>query len=125
MKAKRDVLRADLDESKEEAEDLFNLLKDRADENETEELREQMLKQINTKADALREKFRAAEKQMEKVDASIQKFDDIVGYMQVNRGLEGIEKMTENIDQFIAQGAEFDEEIRQQIEAGMELVEGL
>ena len=125
MKTKRDSLDADLAESKEEASDLFTLLKRRAEENETEELREEMLTNIDEKADDLRAKFRAADAQIERINDSIQKFDDIVGYLQVNRGLAGIEQMTEDIDKFIAAGAEFDDEIRQQIEAGMELVEGL
>jgi galactitol-specific phosphotransferase system IIB component len=125
MKAKRDALREDLDRSKEEANDLFRLLKRRAEENQTDELREDLLEKIETNLEALQDRFDAAEEQMDEINASIQKYDDIVGYLQVHRGLEGIEQMTGNIDQFIAAGAEFDEKIRAEIEAGMELVEGL
>lgn len=125
MKTRRDTLNRDLEESKEEAGELFTLLKNRAEENETEELRERLLDDIETKRQALQARFDAANEQMEKVDASIQKYDDIVGYLQVHRGLEGIDQITEDIDQFIAAGAQFDEEIHKQIEEGMQLVEGL
>jgi ElaB/YqjD/DUF883 family membrane-anchored ribosome-binding protein len=125
MKARRDSLRANLKRTIDEASDLFRLLRRRAEENETEELREQMMANIEEKKDALEERLQAAADQMDRIDQSIQKFDDIVGYLQVNRGLEGVEKMTEDIDQIIATGAEFDDEIRAQIEQGMELIEGL
>jgi hypothetical protein len=80
----RPNLESAFNDSKCNAEDLFDILKHRAKENETKKLRKKLLRGIYTKQEALKRKMDEAEKLMKKIDKSIQKYDDIVGYCQVN-----------------------------------------
>ena len=123
MKSKYDDLKSALDDSKDNAEDLFDMLMRRAEENQT--YKEKMVASIEEKQKQLAAKMDAANEVMEKIEKSIQKYDDIVGYFQVEKGLDGIDGYITDAEEAIKAGNILNEEIKSHINDGLDLVGAL
>jgi chromosome segregation ATPase len=123
LREKGDGLKKSLDGTKKSARDLFELMETRAKQNQTESLRDRLMKDIKAKRKSFDDQMGSAEDGMDKIRASIQKYDDILGFVQVNRGLQGIDQYMGEISKVIAEGEALNAEIQKAIEAGMQIVD--
>lgn len=112
LKQNADRLHQSLNASENNAKTLFDLLEERANQNQTVDLKDAMIEDIDKKKDEFDEKLETAKKVLEKMDASIQKYDDILGFVQVKGGLEGINKYKNEIDQVIVEGTQLNQDIQ-------------
>lgn len=120
MKAKYEDLKSALEESEDNGNDLFSMLMRRAEENQT--YKEKMVASIEGKRDQFKSKMTAANEVMAKIEKSIQKYDDIVGFFQVNKALEGIDSYISEAEEAIKSGNLLNEEIKGHITDGLNLV---
>ena len=120
IKAKSDALMDSLKTSEDTGNELFAMLTSRAEENQT--YREKMVASIEKKEEEFESKIKAARKVMSKIEKSVQKYDDIVGFFQVNKALEGIDDYILEADQAIKSGNLLNEEIKSHINEGLSLV---
>ena len=120
IKAKSDALEGALEKSEDNGSELFSMLTSRAEENQT--YREKMVTSIEMKEEEFESKIKAARKVMSKIEKSVQKYDDIVGFFQVNKALEGIDDYILEADQAIKSGNLLNEEIKGHINDGLNLV---
>ena len=111
--------------AKKDGKELFALLNRRAKENDTRELRKRMLKDIGTKEDEFNAKIDKAEVVLSKIEKSIAKYDDIVGFVQVNKGLQGIDDLIADIEATMKVGTTLNSEIRNNIDDGLRLIASL
>lgn len=120
IKAKSEALMDSLKKSEDNGNELFAMLTSRAEENQT--YREKMVASIEKKEEEFESKIKAARKVMSKIEKSVQKYDDIVGFFQVNKALEGIDDYILEADQAIKSGNLLNEEIKSHINEGLNLV---
>lgn len=120
IKAKSDALLDSLEKSEDNGNELFAMLTSRAEENQT--YREKMVASIEKKEEEFESKIKAARKVMSKIEKSVQKYDDIVGFFQVNKALEGIDDYILEADLAIKSGNLLNEEIKGHINEGLSLV---
>lgn len=98
-----DSLRTALTGTENNADRFFGLLTRRAKENTTPDLRDSMLRDIEAKQDEFGERLGTAKRALEEVDRSVQKYNDILGYVQVKAGLETIDRYQDEIERIIEQ----------------------
>lgn len=118
-------LQSQLSDTEEAGEDLFSMLEERAKENRTRKFRKQLLNKIDENQDLLEERLEDAEEVMKTLGQSVQKYDDIVGYLQVNQGLGGVSGILDDVQRVMDDSADIDVQIRKHIEEGMQVVESL
>lgn len=118
-------LQAQLDDAEGEGDALFSLLETRAKENRTRKFRKELLRKIDEKQNLLEDRLEAAEDVMETLGDSVQKYDDIVGYLQVNQGLDGVEGILADVQKAMDNSAGIDAEIQRHIDEGMEVIASL
>lgn len=106
-------LRNKLNETDTEANQMFALIKNRAKQNQTPELRKQMLSDINQKKKTFGSKMKEARTVLSKVDGAVQKYDDILGYIQVGVGLDQIDEYLNDVDEVISQGSVLAKQIKE------------
>ncbi len=123
LRDKSEGLKKALSGTEGSAKDLFKLMETRAKQNQTESLRDRMLKDIRAKKKGFDQTMETAEDGMEKIRASIQKYDDILGFVQVNRGLQGIDQYMGEINKVIAEGEALNAEIQKAIQTGMQIID--
>ena len=120
MESKYDTLKDALDSSEDNGNELFDMLTRRAEENQT--YRERMVASIEKKKKKFDAKMDAAKEVMAKIEKSVQKYDDIVGFFQVNRALEAIDDYILEAEQAIKSGNLLNNEIKGHITDGLNLV---
>ena len=125
VRGKQSSLNRVFGNSKDESEELFQMLTNRAEENQTQSLREKMLADIESKQEEFESQIDEAKSLLKKIDESVQKFDDIVGYLQVNKALEGFEGIASEIEAVLDNGDILRNEIKKHVAEGLEIVEGL
>lgn len=118
-------LRDQLEEAEEAGDRLFALLEARAEENRTRKFRKELLRKIDQKQTLLESRLEAAADVMDALGESVQKYDDIVGYLQVNRGLGGVAQLLADVQRVIDEGGEIDQQILGHIDEGMEIIASL
>ncbi|MEZ5401880.1 MAG: DUF2959 family protein [Bryobacteraceae bacterium] len=123
LKEKSERLKKSLNGTEDSAKDLFRLMETRAKQNQTESLRDRLLKDIRAKKKSFEQTMETAEDGMDKIRASIQKYDDILGFVQVNRGLQGVDQYMGEINKVIAEGEALNAEIQKAIQAGIAIVD--
>jgi chromosome segregation ATPase len=123
LESKYDTLKDALDSSEDNGNELFDMLMRRAEENQT--YREKMVASIEKKKEKFDAKMDAAKEVMTKIEKSVQKYDDIVGFFQVNKGLEGIDSYILEAEQAIKSGNLLNEQIKGHISDGLNLVGAL
>lgn len=106
-------LRNKLNETDAEANQMFALIKNRAKQNQTPELRKQMLSDINQKKKTFHSKMKEARTVLSKVDDAVQKYDDILGYIQVGVGLDQVDDYLNDVDEVISQGSILAKQIKE------------
>lgn len=118
-------LEAQLDRAEEEGDTLFSLLETRAKENRTRKFRKELLEKIDARRDLLESRLEAAEGVIETLGDSVQRYDDIVGYLQVNQALEGVSGILEDVQKVMESGAKIDAQIQQYVREGLAVIETL
>lgn len=125
MKAKYKAFKDTVDKCRNDSENLFDMLDKRANENKTESLKKQLKEKIKTKRKTFEQHVEKAEDVLVKVDQSIQKYNDLVGFFQVNKGLEGVDKIMDEIDGVIAAGEILNEQINSFVQDSMQVLQEL
>lgn len=125
LKQRAAVLQQSLNNTEQAARQWFDMLEVRARQNQTPELRKDMLNDINTSQRAFNERTRTAQAAVQQINSSVQKYDDIVGYVQVKAGLAGIDQQLVRIDAIITEANALDREIQTAIAAGLRVIDEL
>jgi hypothetical protein len=125
IKQRAAVLQQTLDNTEQAARQWFDMLEVRAKQNQTPAFRQEMLSDISTSQRAFNERTRTARAAVRQINQSAQKYDDIVGYVQVKAGLAGIDQQLVRIDAIITEAAALDREIQTAITAGLRVIDQL
>jgi hypothetical protein len=125
MKGRIDTLRLVLDRTEEEAKGLFEMITIRADENKTKELKKMMLADIETKQGIFNDKIKIARDVQKQLEASIQKYDDILGFIQVSSTLNDIDQYINQINTVINEGSQLNNNIISAIDEGLAIVSAI
>ena len=105
LNRKRNSFASSLSDVGENGKTLISLLKKRADENSDRAMRRELNKSINARSRIFKRTTTNAKKQLNELDRSIQRFDNIVGYLQISAGLKGIDSIGTQIND-IGEGIE-------------------
>ena len=125
LKRRAAVLQQSLRDTEQTAKQWFDMLEIRAKQNQTPNLRREMLHDITTSQRAFNDRMRAARTGIQNINRSVQKYDDIVGYVQVKAGLAGIDQQLVRIDAIITEANALDSEIQVAIRDGLKAIEEL
>jgi len=125
IKSKHKSLVRTVNKCKSDGSHLFKLLTRRANENKTENLRNILKDKIRDKQEQFETQIVIAEDVCEKVAQSVQKYDDLVGYFQVNKGLDGVDEIIEEIDGAIQSGNILNKRIDMFVKTGMSMIDEL
>ena len=125
FKGRAGKLKENLKSARERAGQLFSLLKRRADENQTQQWKDQMIAYIGISEEEFNRKMSDALVAVAWLDASIQRYDDLVGYAQVLVGLEGIDIILNEVNDQERLADETNREVQQRIREGMLVVDSL
>jgi DNA repair exonuclease SbcCD ATPase subunit len=123
LQARSAELHLRMSETKTVAHQLFEMLEARAKENSTPEMRRQMLDDIKERRRSFDERMETAEGAINRVAESAKKYDDVVGYVQVQAGLQGIDQHIGRIDSIIMEANALDEQIQAAIRDGLTIIE--
>jgi uncharacterized coiled-coil DUF342 family protein len=115
-------LRSKVNQTNSEANQLFSLLQTRANQNSTPELKSKMISDINDKQKVFNEKMQIANEVVSKIEASVKKYDDILGYVQVATGLDQIDQYINDVDKVIVQASALNSEIQNALSANQTIV---
>ena len=102
---------------------LFSLLEHRALDNGNEKLREKLLESIASKKGEFGVKVDRARNALVKLNSSIKNYDDILGYLQINRGLKGVDQYMADIDRTVKESAVLNTEIQTAIREGLRIID--
>lgn len=105
--------------------EYLDLLETRAKQNKTPELKEQLLKDIDAQRTALDERLARARKAFERLEGAIQKYDDILGFLQVHRGLNEVRERLGTIDQTIVEAQQLNRDVDTAVREGIEIINKL
>lgn len=125
LQARSAELHLRMSDTKTVAHQLFEMLEARAKENSTPDMRRQMLDDIGARRRIFNERIRTAEAAISRVAQSAKKYDDIVGYVQVQAGLQGIDQHIGQIDAIITEANALDQQIQTAIREGLIIIEPL
>lgn len=99
LNKKREKFNSSLANAKDSGNEFIDILKRRANENSEKEMRKNMLSLISAREEAFDKVISNTKSQIKELDKSIQRFDNIVGYLQINAGLKGIDSITNQIEE--------------------------
>lgn len=125
VSARHDSLRTVLGFTKTSAEELFGMMRQRAEENENDELREIMERGIKERETAFEAELQTANVAMEGLAASIQRHDDILGFLQVSTALDEADRFLGDVQRVTAEARTLDAQLRSSIEDGYEIIEAM
>lgn len=115
-------LRFQLQQTNSEAEQLFSLLETRAKQNSTSNLKKQMLSDIRDKKKVFKAKMAIANEVLSKVDKSVQKYDDILGYIQVGTGVNLIDNYINEVDTVVSQANILNNDIKNALNESSKII---
>jgi DNA repair exonuclease SbcCD ATPase subunit len=118
-------LQGQLSASKKAISEYLDLLETRAKQNKTPELKEQLLSDIDAQRTALEERLTTAEQAFSRLDGAIQKYDDILGYLQVHRGLDEVRGRLGAIDQTIVEAQQLNQDVDGAVREGIQIINKL
>ncbi len=102
--------------------ELRSLLRSRAKQNSNKEWRNKLLESIDEAWNGFEEKADSAEEQIELAGEGIQKFDDVLGYLQVRSGLSGFGMLEEELVDIEKAMTAFIAEVRSYVAQGQLLI---
>jgi hypothetical protein len=118
-------LKKSVEDTRSNANNLFYLLESRANENSSNDLKGKMLELIKSKRDKFSEKVKIAEDVMSKLEKSIKKYDDILGYFQVSSQLNTIDKYITDIDAVIAEAVVLNGSVQSAVADGNTIIKSV
>ncbi len=104
---------------------LFLLLKKRTEENTTPYLKERMSSDIEQKERAFGLKLGELSDLIRQIEVLIKKYDDLLGFLQVRRGLGGIAEMEVKLDECIREAQALKIEILAAIAEGEKIINSI
>jgi F0F1-type ATP synthase membrane subunit b/b' len=122
LSTKHNKLTDTLNKTETEAGELFSLLKANADANTTPELKAKMSNDISVKKQAFEARISIAQGVSTKLKTSIQKYRDILGYLQNKAGTEMIPSYIKEVDGFIAQAESLNQEVQTALDEGRQII---
>jgi PDZ domain len=122
LSTKHNKLTDTLNKTETEAGELFSLLKANADANTTPELKAKMSNDISVKKQAFEARISIAQGVSVKLKTSIQKYRDILGYLQNKAGTEMIPSYIKEVDGFIAQAESLNQEVQTALDEGRQII---
>jgi len=125
LRAKADRLKNTAGNVKLNSDQLFSLLKKRTEENKTPELKERMSRNIGLWETEFDRVYKSILATVQGYDKSIQEYDDLLGYVQVSRGLYGIDQMLRALRDIERESASLDREIKSAIIEGKQIVQAI
>jgi len=126
LRGKSAKLRGDLNKIRAQIESMFSLLRRRAGENQIPYYRDDMFARIAAEEGRLNFMLRNALEVNDKVDASIQFYDDLLGYIQVRKGLdEGGRLEEEQIRLWMQEAARLNQEVQDAIGRALAVIQRL
>jgi len=123
MKNKSTNFAQSLARTRQSAETLFGLLERRARDISNEQWRDRLLDDVARKRSEFSLKMDRAQNGLLKLSSTIKRYDDILGVLQVRRGIEGVNQYMTDIDNAVAQSMALNKEIQAAIADGMKLVD--
>lgn len=108
-----------------QAGELFAMLEKRARENSNKDLRRALLDDIKAKRKALEARLEVAEDGLDKMDRSIQTYDDLLGFAQVSLGTAAVDEHIATVEGVLEEAERLNAEIQVAINEGVEIVNGL
>jgi PDZ domain len=122
LSTKHNKLTDTLNKTETEAGELFSLLKANADTNTTPALKAKMSNDISVKKQAFEARISIAQGVSTKLKTSIQKYRDILGYLQNKAGTEMIPSYIKDVDGFIAQAESLNQEVQTALDEGRQII---
>jgi hypothetical protein len=122
MQKKADRFSQALSETESNANTLFTLLEKRSKE-APEQVQDGLLTDVAQKKSAFTLKLSLARAALLKLDKSIKRYDEILAYLQVSAGKDGVDKYMRDIDDTVAQSTALNQQIQIAVRDGMVLVD--
>lgn len=104
------------------ANEFFNMLRTRANQNSKPDVKEKLLQDINLQKTAFNEKLKVADNAASNLKKSIQGYDDILGELQVRTGLGQVEKYIKTIESITAQYETLNRQVQVSLQEGRTLI---
>jgi hypothetical protein len=123
MRRKTDRFSDSLKDAEGNAKTLFSLLEKRARGISNEQWRDNLLDEVTQKKSEFQLRLDRARNGVEKLNGSIKKYDDIVGYLQVKRGIAGVAQYMGDVEETVLKSAELNKEIQSAIADGLRIVD--
>jgi hypothetical protein len=111
-----------LDETNAAASDLFSMLETRANQNSTDSLKEEQLRNIGAKEEIFSEKIEVAESVSSKLKVSIKQYDDILNFFQTTVVLNEAQKYIETVDSVVSQYQLLEQEVQVALHEGRQVI---
>lgn len=118
-------LRSKLRESNSAISDYLDLLKRRVRQNQTAELREEQLRAVLKREEALEQQMTRATQALALLDASIQKYDDVLNYLQVRDSLNAIDEQLAAVSRTIDAANRLNRDANSAIVQGIKIIDEL
>jgi hypothetical protein len=118
-------LKAKLSATTSKAHEFFDMLEKRTKESQSTDLRATALARIEAKRLELDQRLERANAAVAKLDAPIQKYDDILNYVQVNQGLGTLDTQLAEIDRVASDAARLSVEVNTAVAEGLVIVHSL
>ncbi|MED5586166.1 MAG: hypothetical protein VYB61_07410 [Verrucomicrobiota bacterium] len=103
----------------------FEMLRRRAEENQTKSLKDRLLEEIHPKEKSFLSNITKIGEALSTMEKPIQKFDDIVGFYQVSKGLKDSDLATEPISSVIEKSKSLDAEVREYVDMSLDIIKDL
>lgn len=125
LRSRSDSLSTTLDHAESNANDLFGMMNRRAKENQSEELRDVMVERIEAQEDAFERELRSARAAVETLDESIQRYDDILGFLQVQTTTQKLDEFIGEVHEVTREARALNQELQRAIQDGQAVIGGL
>lgn len=125
LKARADKLKNCASNVRLNSNQLFSLLSKRAEENKTPQLKDEMFRNINDKKAQFESKYQTLLDKIKQCDNLIQEYDDLLGYIQVNRGLKGVDKLIAELEKCIKEAEILKRDVELAIVEGKQIVRAI
>lgn len=100
----------------------LDMLETRTKQSQTKELRSRSLEQIGQRRHALDARLETASSALERLKSAIQKYDDVLNYLQVREGLQEVDAQLVVVDQTIAEARALTAQVDKAVAEGIEII---
>jgi len=97
LNKKRNDFAEQLEDAEGSGKDLISLLKKRIGENSDRAMKRELNASVKIRQKAFKTTISNAKSQLKELDNAIQRFDNIVGYLQVSAGLRGVDAIVSQV----------------------------